>query len=103
MPKTAFKMKLKSGCKEEYKKRHNKIWPELLDLLKENGVRDYSIFYDEETDFLFAVHQQERRSSQELGKNKIMQRWWAYMADIMETNYDNSPVTKSLENVFQMD
>lgn len=103
MPKTAFKMKLKSGCKEEYKKRHNKIWPELLDLLKENGVRDYSIFYDEETDFLFAVQQQERRSSQELGKNKIMQRWWAYMADIMETNYDNSPVTKSLENVFQMD
>ena len=102
--KIAFKMRLKPGCKEEYRKRHAAIWPELRLLLKDNGVSDYSIFLDEETNILFAVQQQEgAQSSQDLGSLEIMQRWWAFMADIMDTNPDNSPVAIPLEEVFHMD
>lgn len=102
--KIAFKMRLKPGCKEEYRKRHNEIWPELKQLLKDNGVSDYTIFLDEETDILFAVQQQAGdQSSQDLGKLPIVQRWWAYMADIMDTNEDHSPVTKPLVAVFHME
>jgi len=101
--KIAFKMKLLPGFKAEYKKRHSEIWPELSALLKENGVSDYSIFLDEETDILFAVQQQNGQSSQDLGNNDLVKKWWAYMADIMETNPDNSPVTVSLEKVFHLD
>jgi L-rhamnose mutarotase len=39
-----FKMKLYPGRKEEYRKRHNEIWPELVKLLKDEGVGNYSIF-----------------------------------------------------------
>ncbi len=100
----AFKMKLKPGFKEEYKKRHDEIWPELKTLLKEQGVSDYSIFFDEETDILFGVQQQNGEgSSQDLGNLEIVQKWWAYMADIMETNPDNSPVTVPLEEVFYLE
>ena len=103
MRKVAFKMTLKPGFAEEYKKRHDAIWPELKDLLKKTGITHYSIFLDEETDTLFAVQNQEgESSSQELGDNPIIQKWWAYMADIMETNADNSPVTVPLEEVFFM-
>lgn len=96
-------MKLKPGAKAEYKKRHDEIWPELSALLKENGVSDYSIFLDEETNILFAVQQQDGQSSQDLGSTEIVQKWWAYMADLMETNADNSPVSKPLEQVFHLD
>jgi len=102
--KIAFKMHLKPGCKEEYIKRHNEIWPELKQLLKDNGVSDYTIFLDEATNTLFGVQQQAgEQSSQDLGSLPVVQRWWAYMADIMETNEDNSPVTFTLTSVFHMD
>ncbi len=101
--KTAFKMKLKPGFAAEYKKRHDEIWPELSALLKANGVSDYTIFLDEETNILFAVQQQNGSSSQDLGSTAIVQKWWAYMADIMDANSDNSPVSKPLLEVFHLD
>jgi len=99
----AFKMKLNAGQAEEYKKRHDEIWPELKKLLKDNGVSDYSIFLDEETNILFAVQKQDGKSSQDLGSTDIVKKWWAYMADVMETNPDNSPVSVPLKEVFYME
>ena len=101
--KVAFKMKLKPGMKAEYEKRHAEIWPELVQLLKENGIADYTIFLDEETNTLFAVQQLTGGSSQDLGGEEVVQRWWAYMADIMDTNPDNSPISTALQPVFHLD
>ncbi len=96
-------MKLFPGFKEEYRKRHNEIWPELVALLKNEGIGNYSIFLDEETNTLFAYQEQSGDSgSQDLGATEIVKKWWKYMADIMETNPDNSPVTVPLEQVFYM-
>jgi L-rhamnose mutarotase len=100
----AFKMKIKHGYAAEYEKRHDAIWPELKALLTEAGIYDYSIFLDEESDTLFAV-QKTRASggSQDLAKNEIVQRWWRYMADIMDTNSDHSPVSVPLKEVFRLE
>ena len=99
-----FKMKLYPGFKEEYKRRHDEIWPELIKLLKDEGIGNYSIFLDEETNTLFAYQEQSGSgSSQDLGTTKVVNEWWKYMADIMETNPDKSPVTVSLEQVFYME
>ncbi len=104
MKRFAFKMKLYPGFKEEYIKRHNEIWPELVKMLKNEGIGNYSIFFDEETNILFAYQEQSgESSSQDLGKTEIVQKWWEYMSDIMETNPDNSPVTVPLEQVFFME
>ena len=100
----AFKMKLKPGFEEEYKKRHDALWPELRQLLEQSGIRNYTIFLDRETNILFAVQDNTGSTgSQDLGKTEIVKRWWAYMADIMETNADNSPVSKPLTEVFHLD
>jgi len=102
--KFAFKMKLYPGFKEEYRKRHNEIWPELAKLLKNEGICNYSIFLDEETNTLFAYQEQSgASSSQDLGQTEIVKKWWKYMADIMETNPDNSPISSPLEQVFYME
>jgi L-rhamnose mutarotase len=104
MQRFAFKMKLKRGVISEYTRRHDQIWPELSALLRENGIGDYSIFFDEETDTLFAVQKQSgASSSQDLGASAVVRRWWDYMADIMVTNPDNSPVSIPLKEVFHLD
>lgn len=100
----AFKMFLKPGCEAEYEKRHHEIWPELKQLLKDAGVYDYSIFWDKETNILFAVQKNTGEGgSQDLGSTEIVKKWWAFMADIMETNPDNSPVSIPLKDVFRME
>lgn len=104
MERLAFKMKLNPGQKEAYTKRHNELWPELKKLLKDAGVSEYSIFIDEETNTLFAFQKVSGDGgSQDLAENPIVQKWWAFMADIMETNPDNSPISTSLEEVFFME
>lgn len=100
----AFKMKLLKGQEAEYKKRHDKIWPELQLLLKASGISDYSIFLDEETSTLFAVQKlTENHTTTALPEHSIMKKWWSYMEDIMETNPDHSPVVKPLIEVFYLE
>ncbi len=99
----AFKMKLKPGYASEYKKRHDEIWAELSNELTKAGIYDYSIFLDEETNTLFAVHKLNNKNTSDLLPEKdIVKKWWNYMADIMDVNTDNSPVVKPLKEVFYL-
>lgn len=103
MNRVGFKMKLFDGQVEEYKKRHDEIWPELVGLLKSNEIEDYSIFLDEETNILFGVLKISTLDNlNKLPQFEIMQKWWAYMKDIMESNEDNSPISIPLKEVFYL-
>lgn len=96
-------MFLKPGCEAEYERRHNALWPEMKALLQAGGVCDYSIFWDKETNILFAVQKVSGEGgSQDMGSNPIVQKWWDYMADIMEVNPDNSPISIPLPELFYM-
>ncbi len=104
MKRLAFKMKLNPGQKEAYTQRHNAIWPDLKQLLKDAGVCEYSIFFDEDTDTLFAFQKVTGEGgSQDLSDNPIVKKWWDFMADIMEVNPDNSPLSVPMEEVFYME
>ena len=100
----AFKMKLLPGYADEYKKRHDLIWPELKSLLRTHGISDYSIFLDEESHVLFGKMTVENASTlASLSESPVMKKWWAYMKDIMVTNEDASPVSMPLKQVFFME
>ena len=104
MRRNAFTMKLKPGFEAEYKKRHDAVFPELLELLQSNGVRDYSIFLDEKSHTLFAYQiLEDHFDESRILESPIVWKWWAYMADIMETNTDFSPISGSLIEVFHVD
>ena len=103
MTRVGFTMKLFKGKEEEYKKRHDEIWPELADLLRKHGIRDYSIFLDEQSGTLFGVlSMDDPQLLDKLPAQPVMQKWWSYMKDIMESNPDNSPVSVPLKEVFYM-
>ncbi len=100
----AFKMKLLPGYADEYKKRHDLIWPELKSLLRTYGISDYSIFLDDESQFLFGKMTVENVASlTSLPESPLMKKWWEYMKDIMVTNDDASPVSIPLKQVFFME
>jgi L-rhamnose mutarotase len=97
----AFRMQLKPGAVAEYKRRHDELWPELGNALSRAGIYDYSIFLDEETLSLFAVLKLwPENSIGELPQNAVMQRWWDYMADLMEVEPGNRPREWPLTQVF---
>lgn len=103
MEKYAFRMRLNPGCRAEYIRRHEEIWPELAALLKQAGVSDYSIHLDAETNLLFAtLWRTDDHGMDALPDHPVMKRWWAHMAGIMETNPDHSPVAVPLETVFHL-
>lgn len=103
MQRAAFKMKLFEGFESEYKKRHDELWPELKKVLRDKGIKNYSIFLDEETHILFGYLTIETPARlEELSDEPVVKKWWEYMKDIMETNDDHSPVTLSLKEVFYL-
>ena len=99
-----FKMKIKPGCEAEYEKRHNELWPEMKDMIHEYGGKNYSISLDEETLVLYGyieISDEEKWSRS--ADTAINRKWWDFMADVMETNPDNSPVSSDLRLVFHLD
>ena len=104
MQRFAFAMKLLPGFEAEYKRRHDEIWPELAKELRDAGVSDYSIYLDPDSLTLFAVQKLSADNSADtLPERAIVKKWWAYMADIMETNPDDSPVIRELPELFHLD
>ncbi len=105
MRRQAFRMKLKPGMIDEYRRRHDRIWPELVAGLREAGISDYTIFHEPETNSLFAVrtvadgdHMAEFRSS------PVFARWCDYMLDIMESDAEgNAVASTTLTEVFHME
>jgi L-rhamnose mutarotase len=103
LEKYVFKMHLNPGMEAEYKKRHDEIWPELVALLHDAGVSDYSIHLDRETNTLFGVLTRPvDHKMASLPGHAVMKKWWAHMADIMATNPDNSPRQSDLVTVFHL-
>ena len=102
--KLGFKMKLHPGMAEEYKRRHDALWPEMKEMIHRHGGKNYSIFLDKETLTLFGMIEIEDEALWNAGADtQINRKWWDYMADIMECNPDNSPVTVDLTEVFHLD
>jgi L-rhamnose mutarotase len=102
--KLAFRMFLHPGQADEYRRRHDAIWPELTALLKATGVHDYSIYLDAEHGVLFAVLRREAGHAMDaLPQHPVMRRWWAHMADIMRSHADGSPVVEPLPCLFHLD
>ncbi|MHA1547518.1 MAG: L-rhamnose mutarotase [Alphaproteobacteria bacterium] len=99
----AFRMKLNPGQAGEYERRHDDLWPELADALKDAGVSDYSIWLDPESNYLFAIlTRTDDHTMNALPDQAVVQRWWAFMADIMDTHPDNVPVQVELKRMFRL-
>ncbi|HWW75786.1 MAG TPA: L-rhamnose mutarotase [Pyrinomonadaceae bacterium] len=104
MIRKAFLMTLRPGCREEYERRHNPVWPEMEEVLLAHGVRNYSIFHKPGADMLFAYAEVESEELwRRIAETEACHRWWAYMKDLMLTEPDDSPSSEALDEVFHLD
>ena len=104
MVRKGFKMKLYPGMEKEYEKRHNELWQEMKDMIHDYGGRNYTIFLDKETLVLYGyIEVEDLEKWDKSADTAINRKWWDFMADIMETNPDNSPVCIDLQEVFHLD
>lgn len=104
MIRKSFKMKLFPGMAQEYERRHNELWPKMKDMIHEYGGSNYSIFLDSETNVLYGYLEiEDAERWDKSADTAICREWWDFMADIMETNEDNSPVSVDLKQVFHLD
>ena len=104
MEKYAWKARVLEGKLEEYRRRHDEIWPEMVELLKEAGICNYTIwnvgdelfgYYECEKGVAFAAAMQ--------SASPVVARWNEYMKDVMEMERD--PVTGAqprLVKVFEL-
>ena len=108
---TAFKMQLRAdfpGVVAAYRQRHDELWPELAQALREAGIFDYWIFLDEATLALFAVLK--RRPGEAtadahfaaLDTLPVMRRWWDHMAPLMLVEPGNKPLQWPLPAMFHL-
>jgi L-rhamnose mutarotase len=103
MIRKAFVMSVHPGHEAEYILRHQPIWPELDQVLRDHGVNSYSIFLDPTTRQLFAVAEiesEERWAA--IATTDVCRRWWTSMRHLMPTNADDSPVSVGLTEVFRL-
>lgn len=104
MIRVASIMRVNPGQYDEYKKRHDALWPEMKEELKNHGYYNYSIFLDELTGMLFAYYETtDVEKSKDMANTEICKKWWAKMKDIMPSNEDNSPISVDLRQVFYLE
>ncbi len=97
----AFRMNLNPGQAAAYEKRHDEIFPELAEALKQAGISDYSIWLDPQDHHLFAIlTRTDDHTMNTLPELEIVKRWWKFMADVMETDAHNVPTQIPLRRVF---
>ena len=104
MIRKGFKMRLHPGMESEYEHRHAALWPEMKEMIRDYGGRNYSIFLDPETLDLYGyieIEDEERWAAS--ADTAICRKWWDYMAPLMDVNPDTSPVCRDLQNVFHLD
>jgi L-rhamnose mutarotase len=103
MQRDAFKMHLNPGRADEYRRRHDAIWPKLAILLKQAGIANYSIHLDPETNIFFAyLERDDDHQMDELKSQPVMRRWWDHMKDIMRADPDGVPSTAPLVEMFHL-
>ena len=104
MVRIAFRMRVHHGQESEYERRHNPIWDDLRETLLRHGVRNYSIFLDQQTNDLFAYAEVDSESRWEaIAETEVCRRWWRAMREIMPSHDDDSPVSRTLREVFHLE
>lgn len=101
----AWTGRIRPGCRAEYEKRHREIWPEMVQVLKDAGICNYSIFCV--NDVLFGYYECEKGvafAEKVQAESPVVDRWNAYMKDILELEMDpDTGAQPKLEQVFRLD
>ena len=103
MIRKSFRLTLKKGKFDEYKKKHDEIWPELSNILTKMGITNYSIFYDSTDNALIEYMElMDVNQFDQMEELEIVKKWNIFMSDLLVTKSetDSSPIVTELVEAF---
>jgi L-rhamnose mutarotase len=101
MERVATCFKVKQGMQAEYKRRHDEIWAEMIELMKNCGIMNYSIWNYGELLFGYFEVDDYEKCLEILRNSDVKKRWDEYMADIIEVEKDpKTGLQKDMELMF---
>ena len=96
-------MTLKEGKLEEYKRKHDEVWPEISEILRSSGVTNYSIYYDKKDNTLIEYMElTDDNTFDQMEELETIKKWNIFMKDLLVTTSkeDASPIVDELLEVF---
>tara|TARA_A100001011_G_scaffold259289_1_gene267615 strand:+ start:192 stop:506 length:315 start_codon:yes stop_codon:yes gene_type:complete len=84
----AWVLEVRPGYEDEYKKRHDEIWPEMVQMLSDAGLRNYNIFRHGLTLFGYFETDDLKKSIDHIVKSEVNKKWGEYMSDILKSEVD---------------
>ena len=84
----AWVLEVRPGYEQEYKKRHDEIWPEMVEMLQESGLRNYNIFRHGITLFGYFETDDLKKSIKHIVASDVNKKWGKYMSDILKVDID---------------
>ena len=84
----AWVLEVRPGYEQEYKKRHDEIWPEMVEMLRESGLRNYNIFRHGLTLFGYFETDDLKKSIKHIVASDVNKKWGKYMSDILKVDID---------------
>lgn len=105
MERVAFIIDLMPGTEAEYRRRHDEIWPEMLEALRRAGMRNYSIFLGPDNRlFAYLETEDADRMARTIAADPINARWQEYMADLISVESDpETGFARRLPEMFHAD
>jgi L-rhamnose mutarotase len=86
----AWVLEVRPGYEDEYKRRHDELWPEMEVALKASGITSYTIFRHGLTLFGYFETADLQATINALSQDETNKRWSEYMAPIMKIDIDSA-------------
>jgi L-rhamnose mutarotase len=89
MERLCYAFELAPGMESEYERRHQEIWPELVQAMKNAGFSNYSLFRRARTVIAYAECDPNASTALDrLDREEVGERWNSYIRSIMTSAAD---------------
>ena len=104
MERVCFSFEIRPGTEDEYKKRHDEIWPELVDAIKDAGFENYSLFRRGTTIVGYAECEPDMATAfGKLGRQEVNTRWSKWFEEVIVSLTDESGELYRYQEVWHLD
>jgi|SRR4051794_31714443 L-rhamnose mutarotase len=99
-----FMFEIKPGTEDEYKRRHDEIWPELVDVIKGAGVSNYSLFRRGTQIVAYCECEPDVATAfGKIGESEANGRWSEYFEDVIVSLTDEDGELRVAQEVWHLD
>lgn len=104
MERICFTFELHPGMEAEYKRRHDEIWPELVEAIQEAGIRNYTLFRRDTSVIAYAeCHPDAATAFGKVGATDVNARWAAWFEDVILRLTDDAGELMRADEVWHLD